>query len=175
MRVGMKVPTKRLLRVLAIDPGYDRLGVAVLEGNASRPTLLWSDCVIPEKGTAAERLSRVSRAVIEAVEKYAPDMLAIETLFFSINKKTAFGVAEARGAILAAAGSASLPVVEYSPQQVKSAVTGHGGADKAAVARMIPLLLSLPKRKRLDDELDAIAIGITALAAGLPRINPQEE
>lgn len=73
-------------------------------------------------------------------------------------------VAEARGAILAAAGNASLPVMEYSPQQIKLAVTGHGGADKKAVARMIPLLLVLPKR--LDDEIDAIAIGITALAIG---------
>jgi crossover junction endodeoxyribonuclease RuvC len=102
--------------------------------------------------------------------KYTPDAVAIETLFFSINKKTAFGVAEARGAILAAAGIASLPVMEYSPQQIKSAVTGHGGADKKAMARMIPMLIALPKKKRLDDELDAIGIGITALARSR---NPQ--
>ena len=158
------------MRILAIDPGYDRLGIAVVEGNASRPTLLWSDCVMPEKGASADRLAHISRAVTNAIAEYAPDAVAIETLFFSINKKTAFGVAEARGAILAAAGLASLPVVEYSPQQVKSAVTGHGGADKVAIARMIPLLLTLPKKKRLDDELDAIGIGITALARGL---NPQ--
>src|SRR3989344_196878 len=93
-------PTRAVMRILAIDPGYDRLGVA-----------------------------------------------------------------EARGAILAAAGTAPVPVVEYSPQQIKSAVTGHGGADKGAVARMIPKLLSLPGKKRLDDELDAIAIGITALSS----------
>lgn len=156
------------MKILAIDPGYDRLGIAVVEGDASRPTLLWSDCVIPEKGPRAERLARVSSAVALAIEEYAPDALAIETLFFSVNKKTALGVAESRGAILAAAGIASLPVIECSPQQVKSAVTGHGGADKAAIARMIPRLLALPKKKRFDDELDAIAIGITALALGLP-------
>lgn len=155
------------MRVLAIDPGYDRLGIAVLEGDASRPTLLWSDCVTPEKGAGSERLAHISRVVSDAITTYVPDVLAIETLFFSINKKTAFGVAEARGAILAASGIAALPVVEYSPQQVKNAVTGHGGADKAAIARMIPLLLTLPKKKRLDDELDAIGIGITALAQGL--------
>lgn len=153
------------MRILAIDPGYDRLGVAVVEGNASRPTLVWSDCIQPEKGAHEERLARVSEAVTAAIKEYAPDILAIETLFFNKNIKTAVGVAEARGAILSAAGSASLPVVEYSPQQVKSAVTGHGGADKGAVARMIPKLLILPKKKRLDDELDAIAIGITALAS----------
>ena len=71
--------------------------------------------------------------------------------------------------MLAAAGIASLPVIECSPQQVKLAVTGYGGADKKSVEQMIPRLLFLSKKKRLDDELDAIAIGITALAMGLPR------
>jgi len=157
------------MRILAIDPGYDRLGVAVVEGDPSRPTLLMSDCVQPDKGAREERLARVSRAVTDAVTAYAPDALAIETLFFSVNKKTAIGVAESRGAILAAAGLASLPVIECSPQQVKLAVTGHGGSSKVAVAAMIPRLLTLPKKTRLDDELDAIAIGITALAFGLAR------
>ena len=152
------------MRILAIDPGYDRLGIAVIEGDPSRPTLLWSDCILPDKDASEQRLARVSRAITEAARDYAPDMLAIETLFFSVNKKTALKVAEARGAILAAAGNASLPVIECSPQQVKLAVTGYGGADKKAVANMLPQLLSLPKKKRLDDELDAIAIGITALA-----------
>ncbi|MDP1707099.1 MAG: crossover junction endodeoxyribonuclease RuvC [bacterium] len=154
------------MRILAIDPGYDRLGIAVLEGDASHPILIWSDCVIPNKGKSEERLASVSEAVTGAIKIYSPDALAIETLFFNKNIKTAIGVAEARGVILAAAGAAAIPVAEYSPQQVKSAVTGHGGADKAAVARMIPRLVTLPEKKRLDDELDAIAIGITALAAG---------
>ena len=152
------------MRILAIDPGYDRLGIAVLESDASRPILLWSDCVTPDKGARERRLASVSKAITSLIEEYSPDILAIETLFFGVNKKTAFGVAEARGAILAAAGCTSLSVVEYSPQQVKSAVTGHGGSDKIAVARMIPRLLTLSEKKRTDDELDAIAIGITALS-----------
>lgn len=152
------------MRILAIDPGYDRLGIAVIEGDPSRPTLLMSGCVQPAKGAREERLAEVSKAVTTAIKKYAPDALALETLFFSTNKKTAIGVAEARGAILAAAGLAHLPVIECSPQQVKLAVTGHGGSSKEAVASMIPRLLALPKKKRLDDELDAIGIGITALA-----------
>jgi crossover junction endodeoxyribonuclease RuvC len=157
------------MRVLGIDPGYDRLGIAVVEGDPSRPTLLWSDCVLPEKGSPEKRLAQVAQAVTKAITSYKPDVLGIETLFFSINKKTALGVAEARGAVLAAAGIASLPVIECSPQQVKIAVTGHGGADKTAVALMIPRLLALPAKKRLDDELDAIAVGITALASGVAR------
>jgi crossover junction endodeoxyribonuclease RuvC len=162
----MKIPTRQLFRVLAIDPGYDRLGIAVLEGNSSQPTLVWSDCILPDKGPRSERLACISNAVSSAIKKHAPDAVALETLFFSVNKKTALGVAEARGALLAAAGIKSIPVVEFSPQQIKLAVTGYGNADKKSIAHMIPLLLNLPKKKRLDDELDAIAIGIAALASG---------
>ena len=153
------------MRVLGIDPGYDRLGIVVVEGDPSRPTLIMSDCVRPAKGAPAERLAAVSSAVTDAILKYAPDLLALETLFFSVNKKTALGVAEARGAVLASAGLAALPVVEYSPQAVKLAITGHGAADKTAIAGMVPKLLALPSKKRLDDELDAIAVGVTALAS----------
>ena len=155
--------THAVMRILAIDPGYDRLGIAVVEGDSSHPVLLWSDCVIPEKKTKESRLACIGAAVSAAISSYLPDALAIETLFFSTNKKTALGVAEARGAILAAAGATSLPVKEFSPQEVKLAVTGYGSATKSAIATMLPRLIKIEKKKRLDDELDAIAIGITAL------------
>jgi len=155
------------MRILAIDPGYDRLGIAVVEGDPSKPTLVMSDCITPEKGAREKRLAEVSRAVTDAIKKHAPGALAIETLFFSTNVKTAIGVAEARGVVLAAAGARGLPVIECSPQAVKLAVTGHGGADKKALARMVPKLVALPPKKRLDDELDAIALGIAALTTGL--------
>jgi len=144
------------------------MGIAVLEGNPSRPTLVWSDCIVPPKGAAAERLSTIQTALTEALTTYQPDVVALETLFFSQNKTTALGVAEARGIVLAAAGSAGIPIKEYSPGTVKVAVTGDGRADKKAIARMIPRLLSLPEKKRLDDELDAIAVGIAALADRYP-------
>jgi crossover junction endodeoxyribonuclease RuvC len=156
------------MRILAIDPGYDRMGIAVVEGDPSRPTYIWSDCVLPPKGTPASRLAVVQSSLEAAIQDHAPACIALETLFFSTNKKTAIGVAEARGAILAAAGRAHIPVVEFSPQQVKLAVTGHGSADKGAVARMIPHLISLPPKKRLDDELDAIALAIAALSNRYP-------
>lgn len=160
MREDTKAPT---MRILAIDPGYDRLGIAIIEGDSSRPVLVWSDCVEPNKGSPEMRLAQVSDAITKAINKYRPDALGIETLFFGINKKTALGVAEARGAVLAVAGLTPLPIIECTPQQVKMAVTGHGSADKKAIAMMIPRLLTLPKKKRLDDELDAIAVGITTL------------
>lgn len=165
----MKIP-KTNNRVLAVDPGYDRLGLAVVEGDPSRPQLVWSGSALPPKGAREERLSRVFLETKRAIETYAPDILAIEKLFFSTNVKTALGVAEARGAVLVAAGNAALPVVEYSPQEVKLAVTGDGRADKRAVARMVPKLLALPpKTKRLDDEFDAIALAIAALSSRFPR------
>lgn len=157
------------MRVLAIDPGYDRLGVAIIEGNASKPTVLWSDCVIPPKGAREERLAYVHDTVMRVAKEHAPDFLALESLYFSTNKKTALGVAEARGAVLSAASESGLSVREVAPGTVKVAVTGDGRADKKAIARMVPLLVSLPAKKRLDDEFDAIAVGITALTLGKPR------
>ena len=152
------------MRILGIDPGFDRLGLAVIEGNPSKPTFVWSDCVEPEKGSVEMRLAAVSRAVTSVIKKYHPDALAIETLFFSTNRKTAMGVAQARGAILAAAGALKVHVVEFSPQQVKLAVTGHGASDKAAIARMLPKLIALPDKKRRDDELDALAVALAGLS-----------
>jgi crossover junction endodeoxyribonuclease RuvC len=154
------------MRVLGIDPGFDRLGLAILDGNHGKPVLLWSTCVEPTKGEATSRLKEVYAAITAAIKEHSPDTIAIESLFFSTNKKTALQVAEARGAILAAIGASGYLVHEYSPNQIKVAVTGHGSADKAAVARMIPRLVELTDEKRRDDELDAIAIGLTCLAMG---------
>jgi crossover junction endodeoxyribonuclease RuvC len=159
------------MRVLGIDPGFDRLGLAVLEGDASRPQHVWSTCVMPAKGLQEARLAEVYAAVASAISEHSPEAIAIETLFFSANKKSALAVAEARGAILAAAGIARIPVREFSPGTVKLAVTGHGSADKAAIARMIPRLITLPPvARRLDDELDAIAVAIAGLSARLHAI-----
>ncbi len=154
------------MRILAIDPGYDRLGVAFIEGNPSRPTLIYSDCITPPKGVASVRLAHLKNAIDKLIHEYDPAAVAIEKLFFGANKTTALGVAEARGMILALAGAEKLPVIECSPQEVKLAVTGIGNADKAAVMRMVPRLIALTTKKRLDDEFDAIALGIAALAIG---------
>lgn len=156
-------------RIIGIDPGYDRLGIAVIEGDPSRPMHVWSTCVEPAKGNPEARLARVFSEVQNAIETYKPDALGIETLFFSSNTKSALAVAEARGAVLAAAGNAKLPVFEFSPQHVKLAVTGYGAADKKAIAQMVPKLISLPAvKRRLDDELDAIAVAIAALSSRFP-------
>lgn len=140
------------------------MGIAVVEGDPSKPVVVWSDCVTPAKGAPAARLSEAVRAVEAVIKEYSPDAAALETLFFSKNVTTAIGVAEARGAVLAVFGHARLSVVECSPQEVKLAVTGYGAADKTAVMTMVPKLVTLEPKKRLDDEVDAIALGISALA-----------
>lgn len=155
---------RQFLRVLGVDPGFDRLGLAVLEGDSSRPTHVWSECIQPPKGDPSVRLAYVYMTMLSVIETYSPSLVAIETLFFSTNKKTAFSVAEARGAILAAAGATGIPVKECTPAQVKIAVTGYGSADKKAIEKMVPKLLSLPEKQRLDDEFDAIAIAIAGLS-----------
>ena len=163
----MLADTKQLAmssRVLAVDPGYDRLGVAVIEGDPSRPVCVWSSVILPPKARREARLACVFSAIKEAIETYEPTVLALESLFFTKNQTTGIGVAEARGAVLTAAGLVRLPVLEFSPQQVKLAVTGYGNADKKAIMLMVPKLVSLDSRKRLDDEYDAIALGIAALS-----------
>ncbi len=159
----------RAMRVLAVDPGFDRLGIAVVEGDPSKPILVHSTCVQPPKNNHSIRLADVFLAITEAIQKYEPDVLAIETLFFSTNKKTAIKVAEARGAILSASGCKQIPVQEHSPQSIKLAVTGYGSADKKAVMAMVPKLIKLSEKKRLDDEYDAIALGISALSNRYPQ------
>ena len=153
----------KVMRVLAIDPGYGRMGLAVVEGDASKPTFVYSDCIETHKEDEG-RLATIAEALSGALVQYAPDLVAIESLFFSNNAKTALKVGEARGALLSVVQARGTPIKEYSPQQIKMAVTGNGAADKTAVARMVPHLITLPQKNRLDDEMDALALGICALS-----------
>jgi crossover junction endodeoxyribonuclease RuvC len=150
-------------RVLAIDPGFDRIGAAVLEGDK----VLFSYCIETDRKLPhSERLLEIGEAVRKIIKKWVPQSLAIEELFFNQNITNALKVSEARGVILYEGAQAGLEIYEYSPQAIKIAVTGYGKADKKQVENMVLKLVKLPKtaRKKLDDELDAIALGITHLA-----------
>jgi crossover junction endodeoxyribonuclease RuvC len=149
------------MNIIGIDPGYDRCGIAVLHKDARTETLVYSTCVQTHKGdTFIQRLCDVTNAVDACIRTHAPDALAIETLVFNKNQKTAMHVAEVRGAILYTAHTHGVPVFEYTPQQIKSAVAGSGAGSKTDVTRMIHMLLKLPAQKRLDDEYDAIAAAL---------------
>jgi len=153
------------MRILAIDPGYDRLGIAVLEKQKGVEVALFSACVTTDKKqTAGERLWHIGEEIRNAIVKWKPSALATETLFLFSNQKTAFRVAEARGVILYEAARAGLRAFEYTPLQIKIAVTGYGRSDKRQVTDMVRKLVSLSSKKRLDDEYDALAIGLTCLA-----------
>jgi crossover junction endodeoxyribonuclease RuvC len=151
---------------LAFDPGFERLGVAVLERENGREILKHSDCARTSTTLSFhERLVQIGEVAEQAIKKFKPDAVAIEKIYFEKNAKTAMQIAEVRGILSYIATKQGLPVFEYTPLQVKSAVTGNGKSDKRAVGLMVNRLVVLPEKKRLDDELDAIAIGITCLVS----------
>lgn len=153
------------MRVLAIDPGFGRLGVAVIDKEAGKETLIFSDCIeTPKELPLSERLAQIEAELSGVISQYDPEELAIEKLFFANNQKTAMQVAEARGVVIATAETAGLSVYEYTPVEVKVAVTGSGSASKAQVSDMVKKLIQIEKLPRYDDEFDAIAIGLTHLA-----------
>jgi len=153
--------------VLAVDPGFDRVGLAVMKLERDGPKLLFSQCFETDsKKARPERLFSIGRRIKDVIKKWQPETLAIETLFFNTNATSAIGVAEARGIIIYEARNRDMEIFEYGPQTIKMAVTGYGQADKTQMANMVKKLVPLPKKssKRLDDEVDAIALGITHLA-----------
>ncbi len=153
------------MRVLALDPGYDRLGVAVLERQNGKEVLLYSGCILTDRtDVLTERLFTIGVAVQELLSTYSPTAVGIETLFFNKNTKTAIGVAQARGIIIFLAKQANCSVHEFGPQEIKVAVTGYGKSDKQGVIDMVKRLIINAPEKALDDEYDAIAVGITTLA-----------
>jgi len=153
--------------VLGIDPGFDRLGLAVLSGTNTKQELLYSECVeTNRRDEHAKRLMDIGLKVRRVIGEWQPQALAVEKLFFNQNATNALKVSEARGVVLYEAKLAGLTVFEYSPQEVKIAVAGYGKADKRAVETMVRRMVSLsPEKKMLDDELDAIAAGICHLAS----------
>lgn len=154
------------MKILGIDPGYDRLGLAVIEKIGRKDTLLYSSCLqTSSKDSIYTRLHQVGAEVARVMDEFTPDGLAIENLFISKNQTTAMRVSEARGIIIYEATRHNIPVTEYTPMQIKVAVTGDGSADKTRIVKMIGLLLKLPAKKVIDDEYDAIAVALTHSAS----------
>ncbi len=169
------------MKIISIDPGYERIGIAVLEKNAPpagggkasfaksyggpREELLYSDCFKTDtKSKLSQRIFCIGEEIARLIKKYKPEALAIETLFMTSNQKTVMGVSEARGVIMYEASRAGIPIFEYTPLQIKIAVTGYGRAEKREVHTMVKKLISLSDKKMIDDEVDAIAVGLTCFA-----------
>ena len=158
--------------ILGIDPGFERLGVAVLEKIKSdkKERVLFSECFKTSASLEfSERLLLIGKEVRKIIKKYKPEILAIETLFLTTNHKTVMHVAEARGVVIYEASAFGLKIFEASPPQIKIATTGYGRSDKKQVMKMVKILVDIKPKpseggQESDDELDAIAIALTAFA-----------
>ncbi|MBE6547402.1 MAG: crossover junction endodeoxyribonuclease RuvC [Ruminococcaceae bacterium] len=157
--------------ILGIDPGYAIVGWGVIEYNGSKfRTLGYGSINTPAGLEPAERLLMVYRGMNEIIEKYKPDQMAVEELFFNTNTTTAILVAEARGVIVLSAKLAGINIAEYTPLQVKQAVVGYGRAEKKQVITMVTTLLSLPAPPKPDDTADALAIAVCHAHSGCSRL-----
>jgi crossover junction endodeoxyribonuclease RuvC len=149
------------MRVLGVDPGLARTGVAIVEGSPGHLVLLHASCIetVPQTSEAA-RLATLFDLVVDACISLRPEVAAVEQLFFSTNRRTAMRVSEARGVVLCALAREGVAVVEYTPTQVKEAVCGYGAARKPQVARMVANLLGVTDMPGPDDIADACAVAV---------------
>ena len=153
------------MKVIAIDPGYERMGVALIEKINGKESLVYSECFKTSPKIAhEERLKLIGQEIENLIEKYKPEAMAIETLFFKNNQKTAMHVSEARGVMLYVASVFGLSLKEFSPMAIKIAVTGYGNSDKEQVTLMVKKLIKINHDIKYDDEYDAIAVGLTYFA-----------
>jgi crossover junction endodeoxyribonuclease RuvC len=149
------------LIVLGIDPGTALTGYGVVERIGPRVRAVDYGCIrTPVDRPLAERLLEIRAAISDLIATHEPSLVAVERLFFNRNVQTAFAVGQARGAILLTAAEHGLPVFEFTPNEVKMAVTGYGRAPKEQVQRMVQIVLGLPELPHPDDAADALAIAI---------------
>ena len=159
------------MRILGIDPGLATIGWGIIESNGSKhKSIAYGAIETPSKLPVEKRLSQIYHDLSKIIERYTPDTVAVEELFFNTNITTGIRVAEARGIILLCAEHNKVPISEYTPLQVKQSVVGYGRADKKQVITMVSVLLSLPAPPKPDDTADALAIAICHAHCGGSRI-----
>lgn len=147
--------------ILGIDPGLATIGFGVVDYTKNRFTTVEYGAVLTPAGAPIpDRLSEIYDGIGELCEKFRPDAVSIEELFFNDNAKTAVNVCQARGVILLSAKKHGIPIFEYTPLQIKQAVTGYGRAEKQQVMYMVKSLLGLKSTPRPDDTADALAAAI---------------
>ncbi|KAF1073276.1 crossover junction endodeoxyribonuclease RuvC [Methanogenium sp. MK-MG] len=147
--------------VVGIDPGIARVGYGVLERTARYPTPLAYGCIETKSSLSqSQRLREIYESISQVLDDYSPACVAIEQLFFSRNTTSAMQVSEARGVLLLAAVQRDIAIAEYTPNQIKQAVTGSGRADKHQVQEMMRRLLRLQEIPRPDDAADGLAVAL---------------
>ena len=150
--------------IFSIDPGFGRIGFAIIKKSVGKnPDVIFSECFETDKTKSfIERVASIVERMEGIIAKHSPSVAALEQLFFAKNKITASQVSEVRGVLMYILHKNNIPFFEYTPKQVKVSITGDGGADKEQVKKMLPLVSTFNKTKKvLDDECDAVAVGIT--------------
>ena len=159
------------MRILGIDPGLAIVGWGIVDYAGSRfRTVAYGSIQTPAGMRTEERLASIFDGMNELLDKYHPDEMAVEELFFNTNITTGIRVAEARGVILTAAEKKGIRMQEYTPLQVKQSVVGYGRAEKKQVITMVTMLLGLKEAPKPDDTADALAIAICHAHSGCSRI-----
>lgn len=152
------------MKILGIDPGSGTIGFGLVE-RGHRPKMLDGGIIQTTIGDeVADRLVELFESLSELVEEFKPDVAAVEKLFFAQNVTTAMNVSQARGVILLALAKNNVPIYEYTPLQIKMAMTGYGRATKAQIQEMVRVQLSLNKKPSPDDAADALAVALTHMA-----------
>jgi crossover junction endodeoxyribonuclease RuvC len=153
-----------VVTILGIDPGYATVGYGIVTDERAFGICKWG-CICTKKtdGDVSVRLRMIYSGIIQLIEQFNPSGMSIEKLFFARNTTSALQVSEARGVIILAAANHAIPVTEYTPNQIKMAITGSGSADKKQVQEMITRLLRLSEIPHPDDAADGLAIALCHL------------
>lgn len=149
------------MRILGIDPGYAIIGLGVIDYEGNKFKTVDYTAITTQAGTPTPlRLQKIFNDLNEYIDKYRPDAVAVEELFFNSNQKTAIHVAQARGVIIVSAVNKGIELFEYTPLQIKQAVTGYGRADKQQIQQMVKMMLNLNAVPKPDDVADALAVAV---------------
>lgn len=150
------------MRILGIDPGTGILGFGIIDASSDGKTVLVDGGVIrtPVKQADSDRLETIYDELHELITQHKPEVMSVEKLFFSQNVTTAMSVSQARGVVLLCGKQHKLELYEYTPQQIKQALTGYGRADKQQIQEMVRVVLGLSEAPKPDDAADALAAAI---------------
>lgn len=149
------------MRILGIDPGTAIVGYGIIDYEKNKFTVVDYGCIYTDKNALMEdRLVKIHEELKALIEKYRPEEMAVEELFYFKNNKTVISVGQARGVIVLTGRMQSLPIGSYTPLQVKMGITGYGRADKKQVQQMVQKFLGLKELPKPDDAADALAIAI---------------
>lgn len=148
------------MRILGIDPGYGIVGYGIIDSNVGIDVVDYGVISTPKELSLPDRLEVIYSSLQSLINSYNPDVVAVEELFYFKNQTTVIPVAEARGVILLSCKKSGVPIYEYTPLQIKQALTGVGRAEKAQVQFMVKSILGLEKVPKPDDAADALAVAI---------------